>query len=159
MKSVITIMLALVLGTNIMAKVPRQKITLLGNYNKEVKNVFKVDFLDKYKLKKIKIRDPYQSNRMLEFEGLSLSDMFKHFGPKANSLDVVAINLYKVSFKKEHPRAEKTFFVFKQNGKYINVDKMGPLRIVRDYKGVIEANDLALEGVEWVWMIKELKFE
>ncbi|EQC52584.1 hypothetical protein [Bacteriovorax sp. DB6_IX] len=159
MKGIFTILLALVFISNANARVPRQKIHLVGNYDKSIKSSFKVDFLNKYKLKKIKIRDPYQDNNFYEFEGLSLADIFNYFGPKAKSLDVVAINLYKINFKRNHPRAKKTFFVFKENGKFINVDKMGPMRIVRDYQGIIKDTDLALEGVEWVWMIKELRFE
>jgi hypothetical protein len=159
MRFLITILVSLCLFSDVYAKVPRQKIYLKGNINKDIKQVFKVDYLNKFKLKKIKIRDPYQNNKLLEFEGLSLTDIFNNFAPKASKLDVTAINLYKVKFNKNHPRAKQTFFVFKENGKFINVDKMGPLRIVRDFKGTIQSNDLALEGVEWVWMIKELKFE
>lgn len=159
MRHILMTLVSLCLLTNIHAKVPRQKIHLKGNYKKDVKNTFKVDYLSKYKLKKIKIRDPYQNNKLLEFEGLSLLDIFNNFAPTATKLDVTAINLYKVNFKKNHPRAKDTYFVFKENGKFINVDKMGPLRIVRNYNGTIKTNELALEGVEWVWMIKELKFE
>ncbi|OIQ20425.1 MAG: hypothetical protein BM556_00335 [Bacteriovorax sp. MedPE-SWde] len=159
MKSIIISLFSLFILTSVEARVPRQQIMLKGNYNKDIKKTFSVDFLNKFKLKKIKINDPYQNNKELEFEGISLAQVFDKLGPKAKSLDVTAVNLYKIKFDRNHPRAKSTYFVFKENGKYINVDKMGPLRIIRDVKGKISTTELALEGVEWVWMVKELKFE
>lgn len=143
------------------SQIPRQNIILKGKIKeKGIKAKFKVTYLESFKEKKqVSVYDPYQNNNKYRFEGISLEDLFKLFAPESKRVHVKAINLYKITIDRNHVDAKDTFFVFKQNGEYIPVDNMGPLRIVRTGKGKITAKNLALEGVDWVWMVKELEFE
>ncbi|EQC43970.1 hypothetical protein [Bacteriovorax sp. Seq25_V] len=139
--------------------VPREKIKVSGKIKEGISKEFQVNYLEKFGIQKVKINDPYTSDKEIDFEGLSIDDIFKVFAPEAKTVDVTAINLYKIKIEKGSPVAKNLYFVFKEDGKYITVERMGPLRIVRSGLGVISKDNLVLEGAPWVWMVSELKFE
>ncbi len=140
-------------------ELPREKIRVSGLINKNIEKVFKVDYLEKFKTEKFKIFDPYSADREILFEGISIEDIFNKFAPSSKSVEVTAINLYRINIQRGSKLAKDLFFVFKENDKYIPVERMGPLRIIRRHLGKISKNDLVLEGTAWVWMVSELKFE
>ena len=141
------------------AKVPFQKIYFRGLVLPSTKHVIKVDEFEKYKTTHISIFDPYSYNRKIKFKGITISSLFKLFArPNADTLKVTAINNYVVTIDKKEAFTEKMFLAFKENNKYITVDRMGPARIIKDGKGKITKMEIAKEGIKWVWQVKTLEF-
>lgn len=140
-------------------KVPRETISVSGKVDLKIPSTFNVDFLESLKVTSALVFDPYQKNQKFKFEGVLLEDLFKYFSPKAAQVKVTAINGYQVLIKRDSPRAPTLMFAFKSDGNYISVKKMGPLRIIRTDVGKITDQELILEGIDWVWMVKEIIFE
>lgn len=139
--------------------VPKQFISISGKVLNGVKTKFKVDYLDSFKNTNATVFDPYQKGLKCSFQGIMLEDFFKQFSKDSTKIKVVAINGYEVIIERSSPRVSSLMLAYKQDSKYIDVKMMGPLRIVRIGLGVISEEELILEGIDWVWMVKELVFE
>ncbi|EQC50360.1 hypothetical protein M899_2565 [Bacteriovorax sp. BSW11_IV] len=139
---------------------PRQKFYFKGKVKSDMPKSFKISFLEKYPMSVIKVNDPYQGDKEFSFTGISLCQLFDLFSlDKASSLEVTAINDYVATFTRKECDKSDIYFVYKQDGKYITTELMGPLRIVRANLGVVDKLKLAKEGVYWVWMVQTLEFK
>lgn len=139
--------------------VPKQFISISGKVLEGMPTKFQVDHLLSFKNTTATVFDPYQKGLKCSFQGIMLEDFFKQFSKDSTRLKVVAINGYEVIIERSSPRASSLMLAYKQDSEYIDVKKMGPLRIVRVGLGVITEEELILEGIDWVWMVKELVFE
>lgn len=136
-------------------KIPRQKVYIQGNVIKE--KVFKMNELSALPTIEQKIIDPYSSNKTINFTGIYLYEIFNTLGNKnATSMDVIAINDYKVTITKELALKEKMILAYKGDGDYISVANRGPARIVVPGKGILTEGALSKEGINWVWFVKTI---
>lgn len=136
-------------------KVPRQKVYIEGNVKAE--KVYKMNELSALPTIEQEIIDPYTSNQKIKFTGIYLSEIFKIHGNKsATSMEVIAINDYKVTISKELATSEKMILAFKGDGQYLTVSQRGPARIVIPGKGVMSEGAIAKEGINWVWFVKRI---
>ncbi|WP_127717355.1 molybdopterin-dependent oxidoreductase [Halobacteriovorax sp. HLS] len=136
-------------------KVPRQKVYIEGNVKE--KKVYKMDELSDLPTVDQEIIDPYTSNKKIKFTGIYLSEIFKiHGNSNATSMEVIAINDYKVTISKSLAASEKMILAFKGDGQYLTVSQRGPARIVIPGKGLLSEGELAKEGINWVWFVKRI---
>ena len=159
---ILIIVFALLSSASLFAQnaIPRQKITLLGKVvgNKTVS--LSINDLEEFKKSEsLTIHDPYNKNIKTTFFGFYLQELIaKYAQPSVTKIKIKAIDGYQV----EVPRAEVTstqlFFAFKDDQGYLSVDRMGPVRIIAPFEGIIDKELLLKLGVNWVWKIKSLEF-
>lgn len=139
--------------------IPRQKFFLKGKVIESLPKTFKVNFLENFPKTVVEVFDPYQGDKKFSFTGISLCNLFDSFAKKdAKSLFVTAVNDYTGTFPRKDCEKSDLYFVYRQDGNYITTDLMGPLRIIRANLGVIDKLKLAKEGVNWIWMVRDLEF-
>ncbi len=139
---------------------PRQKITLFGKVvgNKSIALSIK-DLEDFKKSESITIHDPYNKNIKTTFFGFYLKDLIaKYAQPSATKIKIKAIDGYQVEVPRADVTSAQLFFSFKDNQGYLTIDRMGPVRIVAPFEGIIDKDLLLKVGVNWVWKIKSFEF-
>ncbi|MDD0853740.1 hypothetical protein HBN50_11570 [Halobacteriovorax sp. GB3] len=142
------------------SKLPRQKIYMKGLVKSSVKSNFKVDYLKTFTHQKINVFDPYQEDKLVTFSAFSLCNVFDQFSiKKAKKLVIVAINDYTREFERSSCEKSNIFIAFEESGHFFSADKMGPVRIVKPSNKAISAAELAKEGVDWVWMVRDFIFK
>lgn len=131
-----------------------------GLVKNSVKSKFKVDYLKSFTYQKIKVYDPYQEDKLVSFSAFTLCSVFEQFSTKkATKLIIVAINDYTREFERSGCEKSNIYIAFEESGIFFSAEKMGPVRIVKPSKKVISAAELAKEGVDWVWMVRDFIFK
>ena len=136
-------------------KVPRQKIYIQGNVKEE--KVYKMNELSSLPTIVEEIIDPYSNNKKIKFQGVYLSEIFNVLAnSNATSMNVIAINDYKVTITKALALSEKMILAYKGDDHFLSVTQRGPARIVIPGKGLLTDGALAKEGLNWVWFVKKI---
>lgn len=93
------------------------------------------------------------------YKGVLLHEFATKFAqPNTRKITMKAIDDYQISFTPELWNTFRILIVTQEEGRYLSVDKKGPMRIIfLDY----DAKDKAFESnlAQWMWMINRIKFE
>lgn len=135
-----------------------KKVKLLGNKKDSVSKRIKIKDIEKVGYVDFIVEDPHLFKKN-KFGGVLLKDFVEFYGKKdVSSLTFVAIDNYKIVLKKEQWENDIILLSTKLNGKYVNFDEKGPLRIIfPNYNPEIKKYSKNL--VDWIWMIKSIEFK
>lgn len=139
---------------------PRQKIEILGMTQSGKPLKLSVAEIEK-NLNKVKttIFDPYNKNEKTSFEGVYFYDLVKKYAkPEVKIVYVKAIDGYSVETPIEVMKNEKMILAIKDQAGYLNVNRMGPMRVIYPIETMINKDLLLKIGLHWVWQIKSLEF-
>ncbi|MGM0623990.1 MAG: hypothetical protein ACQESH_08255 [Campylobacterota bacterium] len=157
MKLIKKVVLLFIAGMFLCISLQAQRIpsfTLEGALQKSETLRMKPQDLEGPWAKEFEIFDPYIKKNVI-YRGVLIDEFVERFGaPQTKRLVLTAADSFKAVLEKEEWESTKIMLVFQTEGKYMGLKNYGPLRIVYpDY------DPKKIQVVEWIWMIKTIKFE
>ncbi len=101
--------------------------------------------------------EPYEK-KPYRFSGVWLRDFVQAYGkPDTRALELVAIDDYMITFKRGDWEQDKILLATRTNGKPMNFDAKGPVRIVYPHYDPQDVDKLE-QIKNWIWMITDITF-
>ncbi|HSO55989.1 MAG TPA: molybdopterin-dependent oxidoreductase [Actinomycetes bacterium] len=125
----------------------------IGTANKGKELELDLASLEQMRRVRLEAAEPFLKRRVM-FEGVLLSDLLAVAGvpDSASKISLTALDDYEVDFKVADVRSSQMLLATKADGKYMPVDKSGPIRIVFPDSSSIGRNpDL------WIWSVASMK--
>lgn len=144
------------------SNVPRQKIRILGALKQKFPTALNITDLENFhKIESITVHDPYNNNVKTRFYGFYLKDLLTAAAAKEDfsTIMIKAIDGYQVEITKNDIDSAKLFLSYRDDKGYLTVDRMGPVRIIAPFEGIIHKDLLLKVGVNWVWQVKSIEIK
>jgi len=125
----------------------------IGTANKGRKLELDLASLEKMRRVRLEAAEPFLKRRVV-FEGVLLSDLLEVAGvpDSASKVSLTALDDYKVDFTVADVRSSQMLLATKADGKHMEVDHSGPIRIVFPDSSTLGRNpDL------WIWSVATMK--
>ena len=125
----------------------------IGTANKGKELELDLASLEQMRRVRLEAAEPFLKRRVM-FDGVLLSDLLAVAGvpDSASKISLTALDDYEVDFKVADVRSSQMLLATKADGKYMPVDKSGPIRIVFPDSSSIGRNpDL------WIWSVASMK--
>jgi hypothetical protein len=125
----------------------------IGTANKGKKLELDLASLEKMRQMRVEAAEPFLKRRVV-FEGVLLSDLLAVAGvpDSASKVSLTALDDYKVDFKVADVRSSQMLLATKADGKHMEVDHSGPIRIVFP-----DGSSLGRNPDLWIWSVASMK--
>jgi hypothetical protein len=137
---------------------PRGEVVLtltgdIGTANKGSKLELDLASLETMRRVRVEAAEPFLKRRVM-FEGVLLSDLLAVAGvpSSASKISMTALDDYKVDFKLDDVRSSQMLLATRADGKYMPVDRSGPIRIVFP-----DSSSLGRNPDLWIWSVASMK--
>lgn len=104
--------------------------------------------------------DPYNENQTVVYQGVLMSDLLDFLGVRQDgSLLVTASDDYQAEIPFSLIRDYPLILATQQNGEFISIDNLGPLRIIFPYSHYEEFGEFSKRQALtfWVWWIESIE--
>ena len=134
---------------------PQLKITgTIGQTNRRDSLLLDVETLGQMPQAEATLFEPFLKQDV-RFEGVLLSDLFRYVQPDAASVELTALDDYRVRFSLDELEPDRVLLAIAANGAEIPIADGGPTRIV-----FLDAEQgLGANTDHWIWSVSDIEFE